>query len=418
MKLIRRTSHFLLDKISGSDVARVRYRVRYNGNVVAFNCGVKVDVFKWSPDAERCMRNSTHTMLKIQAREINDVLDGIEDTVESVFKRFESEDKIPTVAEFKSAVNVALGRKEEVVNTTPLDRIQLDYILECRHVRAWEDSTVHTFMAMSGSLKKYKPDITVGDISLELYKDWLNWLSSGEKSSKTMRTYSAMFKAFVRWLVDNKYTVDTGIATYDYRIKSIQKPVVFLDWEELQTLKNTDFGDDTYNIIRDAYCFSAFTSLRISDIEKLTPGHVTDDELNITLKKTGVTISIAFNKHSKELFEKYAAGKKRTDKLFDLPGSSKLNLVVHDMMKRCGFNEPLSYSKYVGNKRVDLTVPKYDKLTFHSARASFVCVMLSLGVSPNVIMKFTGHKSYQSMMPYVNIARDAQKNAMKLFDNQ
>lgn len=416
MSIISRTSNFLLDKVAGTDEARVRYRVRYEGNnIIAFNCKIRVEVDKWSMDTQRCIRNSTHTKKKIQAKEINKMLDEIEEKVDNVFKSYEEKNTLPSVDEARLAINIALGRKEELANSTPLTKLICEYVQSCRTERAWTDNTANSFKTVITSLTTFSPKLSVADINVEFYKEWMGWLMDNKKSDGTISIYSAIFKTFVQWLVDNKYILDPHIEECKYRLKSIDKPVVFLEFDEVRKFMTTDFGKD--NIIRDAYCLSAFTSLRISDIMELTPSHITNDEIIITLKKTSKPLVIPLNKYSKEIINRITKGKKSNKRLFEgIKYPATISFYLHKMMKKCGFDEPVRYTKYLGNKRVDTCVPRYELLTFHTARKSFVCMMLSWGIAPNVVMKFTGHRSYNSMMPYIDITKDAQKNAMSIFD--
>lgn len=41
---------------------------------------------------------------------------------------------------------------------------------------------------------------------------------------------------------------------------------------------------------------------------------------------------------------------------------------------------------------------------------------LSLGIPPNVVMKWTGHSDYKAMKPYIDIADSIKVNAMSRFD--
>ena len=41
-----------------------------------------------------------------------------------------------------------------------------------------------------------------------------------------------------------------------------------------------------------------------------------------------------------------------------------------------------------------------------------ICVALSSGIPPQVVMKFTGHADYKSMKPYIDIAEKAKTDAM------
>lgn len=51
---------FLLDKEKGKEDAKLRLRVRWGKNIVAFNVGFRVDINKWSLETQRCKNNTTH----------------------------------------------------------------------------------------------------------------------------------------------------------------------------------------------------------------------------------------------------------------------------------------------------------------------------------------------------------------------
>lgn len=41
-----------------------------------------------------------------------------------------------------------------------------------------------------------------------------------------------------------------------------------------------------------------------------------------------------------------------------------------------------------------------------------------LGISPQIVMKWTGHSDYAAMKPYIAIADSAKSDAMAKFDNK
>ena len=55
-------------------------------------------------------------------------------------------------------------------------------------------------------------------------------------------------------------------------------------------------------------------------------------------------------------------------------------------------------------------------LSAHCGRKTFICFMLSIGIAPQVVMKFTGHADYKSMKPYIDIAEKAKTDAMDAMD--
>ena len=46
-----------------------------------------------------------------------------------------------------------------------------------------------------------------------------------------------------------------------------------------------------------------------------------------------------------------------------------------------------------------------------------ICNALGMGISPQVVMKWTGHSDYKAMKPYIDAADEIKAEAMKKFDN-
>ena len=53
----------------------------------------------------------------------------------------------------------------------------------------------------------------------------------------------------------------------------------------------------------------------------------------------------------------------------------------------------------------------------HTGRRSFICNALGMGISPQVVMKWTGHSDYKAMKPYIDVADEIKAEAMKKFDD-
>lgn len=54
----------------------------------------------------------------------------------------------------------------------------------------------------------------------------------------------------------------------------------------------------------------------------------------------------------------------------------------------------------------------------HAGRRTFICFALFSGISPRVVMKWTGCSDYQTVKPYIAIAEKTKADAMKLFDER
>ena len=65
-----------------------------------------------------------------------------------------------------------------------------------------------------------------------------------------------------------------------------------------------------------------------------------------------------------------------------------------------------------GVDRVIVTEPLCDVIGTHSARRTFVVHALEEGMSPQIVMTFTGHEDYDSLKPYIAITDKTRKNLM------
>ena len=48
----------------------------------------------------------------------------------------------------------------------------------------------------------------------------------------------------------------------------------------------------------------------------------------------------------------------------------------------------------------------------HTGHRTFIVTTLSLGIPPNVVMKWTGHSDYSSMKPYIDIVDEIKASSM------
>ena len=104
---IRRTCHFLLDPQKGWIALKIRYRIRYAGYVTTVAVGYRAEPSKWSAEAERCQKNSTHGDKRTPAAVINRAIQYVEESMERTFAYFEGEEHLPHARRTQSKVHGA-----------------------------------------------------------------------------------------------------------------------------------------------------------------------------------------------------------------------------------------------------------------------------------------------------------------------
>ena len=66
--------------------------------------------------------------------------------------------------------------------------------------------------------------------------------------------------------------------------------------------------------------------------------------------------------------------------------------------------------------RLSSLQPKWELAGTHTGRRTFIVNVLSMGITPKVVMKWTGHSDYKAMKPYIDIVDSIKASSMTKFD--
>ena len=127
------------------------------------------------------------------------------------------------------------------------------------------------------------------------------------------------------------------------------------------------------------------------------------------MQKTDKRIKVELNDHAATILQRYNG---------TLPALSNqyTNRLLKAIGELCGIDEPTHVVSYNGNRRIEKTLPKYELLTTHCARRTFVVTALQLGIPAEVIMRWTGHSDFAAMKPYIAIVDELKARSMALFN--
>ena len=92
--------------------------------------------------------------------------------------------------------------------------------------------------------------------------------------------------------------------------------------------------------------------------------------------------------------------------------AEKYNDYIKMVVKHAGINEPITKQYRKNGMLANLTEPKYNLCTSHTARRSFATNAFLADVPALAIMQITGHKTESAFMKYIKMS--AKDNAMKL----
>src|SRR5690606_20228421 len=83
----------------------------------------------------------------------------------------------------------------------------------------------------------------------------------------------------------------------------------------------------------------------------------------------------------------------------------KYNQYIKEVCKIAGIDTPTLITSWKGGKRIDEIKLKYELISSHTARRTFITRLLRKGLLPEQIMKITGHRNRRSFDEYVKITQ-------------
>ena len=402
----------------------IRMRVNFASKRIEFTTGYRIDATKWDADKQR-VKNGCSNKLKQSASEINASLLEYYTEIQAIFKKFEVEEAMPTPEQIKEAFNALHKPASEEPKTKekvlPCDFFQVfdDFVEDCGRQNDWTDSTYEKFAAVKNHLTNFRDGLTFEFFDERGLNDYVGYLRDvKEMRNTTIGKQLSFLKWFLRWAFKKGVHQNNAYDSYKPKLKSTQKKIIFLTWDELNRLREFKIPSNKQALerVRDVFLFQCFTGLRYSDVFNLRRSDIKDDHIEVTTVKTSDSLIIELNNHSKAILDKYKDVAFENDKVLPVITNQKMNDYLKELAEMAGIDEPVRQTYYKGNERIDEVTPKYALLGTHAGRRTFICNALALGIPPQVVMKWTGHSDYKAMKPYIDIADDIKANAMSKFN--
>lgn len=397
----------------------VRARLSYHSYRIELYTGVKAAPEEW--DGVRIKKRSDPR---------NQKLSNIEIRVEEIFKKFDVlYSRFPTREEFREIFSPREDQKE-VAALLFTDVINY-YIAERSVSKQWEPLTLRKYEKLHNHIAAWNNRLKANDIKDQTLYNLIQYFSTAPKNPKTgavkpahrnttIRRTINDYLRILKWAAGKGYYSGTVHDTFEQRYKGTTEKLselVYLEWDELQQLYNYDFqGNERLAKVRDVFCFCCFTGLRFSDVKKLQKKAVRKDVIIIATKKTTDPLVIDLNDYSRGILEKYSDFEHPEGLALPVISMDKTNQYLKEIGELLEWNSPVRVQYFVGNRSVEEYPLKKEIISTHAARRTFVITALTLGIPVEVIIKWTGHKDFTAMKPYVKIVDDLKKKEMDKFN--
>ncbi|MFC6269813.1 site-specific integrase, partial [Frigoriflavimonas asaccharolytica] len=293
------------------------------------------------------------------------------------------------------------------------------FVLEESRINLWTNTTSAKMKTFRKHLKTFNSKLNFENIDEKKLLQYQYFLQDKLQlqNSTTLKNFSFL-RWFLKWATRKGFNSNMTFQNFRPKLKTVQKKIIFLTQAELKHVKEFKIPAKKQYLdrVRDVFLFQCFTGLRYSDVENLKRSDINENFIEIITVKTSDSLVIELNDHSKALLNKYKDSQFDDYKALPVISNQRMNEYLRELMELAKIDEPVRETYYKGNQRYDEVFPKYALMSSHAGRRTFICNALSLGIPPQVVMKWTGHSDYSAMKPYIDIADQTKINAMEKFN--
>lgn len=434
--IIKRNIIFWLEKRKKNGIVveenmPISMRLTFNSTRINFSTGFRIDASKWDEQKQRVKNGCTNKAMQ-SAAEINTVLNQYEAELHSIFKKFETLDTMPTKDQVKEAFNrmhlsesakeegaAQLEQEEKKAKRPRPSDVMREFISENETINQWTWGTIEKFNAIENHFKDFNARLSLDEYDKAHLAKFVQFLiDKKDMRNSTVKKQLGYLKWFFRWCQEKGYCNCGDYQSFDPKLKTTPKKVIFLDEHELEQLETYEIPENKKYLerVRDVFLFCCYSSLRYSDVYNLKRSDIQNNKMLITTIKTHDDLAIELNKTTTALLKKYADCDFPDNKALPVITNQKMNDYLKELCELAGIDTPISEVFYKGGVRHEITTPKYALMSTHAGRRTFICKALSMNIPPEVVMKWTGHCDYKAMKPYIAVADKVKADAMKLFD--
>lgn len=433
------------------DKYQIRMRVTFNGQQLDFATGsILTDRNAWDSSTET-VKDDYVSPKGTTGIEINNNLRNIRSQMATAFKFFEANDVYPTdeqlAEKYKERMTGVIPKKPEPHKTAEAKPAEPDFfkvfeefMSENGEKNAWTEATFEKMNAIKTDLRAFKKNLKFSELTEKTLTDFVVYLRDTKKlrtprkakgdrqdydaedlvglKNSTIEKKLGYLKWFLKWATDKGYNTNVAYRLFRPTLKRTQKKVIYLTNDEMKQILALDIPQERKALenVRDVLIFCCFTGLRHSDVFNLRRSDVKDGFIEVTTVKTADSLSIELNDVAKGILEKYKDYRFNGGKALPVIQNQDMNRSLKDLCRMAGIDEEIRITTYKGNQRIDEVKKKWELVGTHIGRKTFIVNALSLGVPPNVVMKWTGHSDYKSMKPYIDIVDSVKADAMARFN--
>ncbi|MAT59188.1 MAG: hypothetical protein CMF23_14545 [Ignavibacteriae bacterium] len=348
------------------------------------------------------------------AENLNAKLASIKTNLEKRYtelSKFDLPDKRKLKEEFKAVVSGEDLRKTEKFFDV------IDEFIKIKN-NVYSENTLRKYRTIKTVLSEFEIErnkkIIFEDIDENFFDEFANYLFDQRESknnyvSKTIQ----LTKTFLKYCYSKKYLSNLNFTKYSISAEEIE--VVALTLHEIDLLRNVDLHDKPHlERVKDIFLFMIYTGQRFIDYQNLDHADIKNNFWYLRQKKTKRFLEIPLIEEAKEILEKYAGN----EKPLPLTSNQQFNAALKEICELAGIDDEIKITRQKRGEIISEVHKKFELITCHTSRRTFVTNSLRLGIQPNVVMSISGHSQMRTFQKYINTATEDKLKLAEAWEKQ
>ena len=389
------TINFYLKQPDRKEACPIMLVYQNKGGKFSYYTKQKIAEKSWNTEKQRVKINYTG------ASQINTILDDLENLLKEIAREAIFQKKEIPLEVVRRKFNMKIG---DLSIEGDFFKLFNKFIEEANGIKS--RTTILSYIGTRNRLLEFKEskkvNITYETITTPFYDKLVNFLIKDKKLlNNSVGKHIKVLKVFLNWSINNEYT-NPNISLKNFKVFKEDVDIIYLTEKELLKIYYLTEISEKLIEVKDNFCFGCFTGLRFSDIVKLNYTNIKDEFIELKTEKTKDSIKVPLNNYAKAILNKYHL------KIPNRPipksiSNQKTNQYLKEISRLAGIDDPIEVEKFNGSTKLLINKPKYEFVTTHTARRTFVTLSLEKGMRPESVMAITGHKKYDTFKKYIKI---------------
>lgn len=256
--------------------------------------------------------------------------------------------------------------------------------------------------------KEQNTVLHISSINEDFKNKYTNYCNDQTYSPNTQQTELTIIKTVCNYA--RKMGLETHSDLNDLRIKGKATNPVYLNFTEIEAIKNLELNNERLDNARDWLLISCYTGQRVSDFMRFNPEMIRFENeryfLDFKQQKTKKLMSIPFTKETREIFNKRNGNfpkaishQKHNDYIKEVCKLAGLDELTKGKIMTCIAPEKIKPGRN-DYRRITGTFEKWELVSSHIGRRSFATN--NYGKVPTTyLMYITGHSTEKMFLNYI-----------------